>query len=494
MADNFENKNTIPDENGVDQEDVEHRDHLTSEQSSDLDQTHELHQDVTQESHHHGSHHHSGHSSHHKRHSSKNKKSLLERIERKIGQRGLLRISFAMILLCLVFIGCLFHFESLDTDVPDTDDFQDDYQPGGSNQQNPTPSVSQSVPSYWRDMIEEKTKTVKDLQTAGGKDCVSFVWASDTHIPDNSTARTDNLGILMAAMMDNCDIPFAVLTGDIGTRGSLDTEAELVRTQESIPVHLAPLWGSERLLLVLGNHDGCFGDSSNYYGKQFSPERMWQLYFRNQALDPRRVFSDDGLYYYVDNVAQKTRFIVLNSQFAGEYSVDSNGVATNNRFSTSCYGQKRLDWLAEVALDMPEGYGAVITAHVPPNVTYTVDKVQLIGIINAYCNKTTYSGSYTAGVDGWTNNSVSVDFSDAKGEIIAMFTGHVHQDTIDTTTLACPLITIISAGAQVNAGAIPDRTFGTDTETSFDVVTINRATRTIYCTRVGAGKDREIKY
>ena len=63
MADNFENKNTIPDENGVDQEDVEHRDHLTSEQSSDLDQTHELHQDVTQESHHHGSHHHSGHSS-----------------------------------------------------------------------------------------------------------------------------------------------------------------------------------------------------------------------------------------------------------------------------------------------------------------------------------------------------------------------------------------------------------------------------------------------
>jgi hypothetical protein len=143
---------------------------------------------------------------------------------------------------------------------------------------------------------------------------------------------------------------------------------------------------------------------------------------------------------------------------------------------------------------MPEGYGAVITAHVPPNVTYTVDKVQLIGIINAYCRKTTYNGSYTAGVEGWTNNSVNVDFTNAKGEIIAMFTGHVHQDTIDTTTLACPLITIISAGAQVNAGEIPERTFGTDTETSFDVVTINRKTRTIYLTRVGWGEDRVVKY
>ena len=75
-----------------------------------------------------------------------------------------------------------------------------------------------------------------------------------------------------------------------------------------------------------------------------------------------------------------------------------------------------------------------------------------------------------------------------------MFTGHVHHDSIDTTTLECPLITIISAGASVNWGEEPERTFNTDTETSFDIVTINRKTRTIYCTRVGAGEDRKIEY
>ena len=63
---------------------------------------------------------------------------------------------------------------------------------------------------------------------------------------------------------------------------------------------------------------------------------------------------------------------------------------------------------------MPEGYNAIITSHVPLNVTYTVDKAQFIGIVNAYCNKTTYSGSYTAGVDGWTNNNISVDFYECK--------------------------------------------------------------------------------
>lgn len=486
MENNFDKNERYNREEFIDEKNAENQDDLNTQQPLNFDHTHILHSE---------SHHRSHHRSHHHRRHSSEGKSVFERIEKKFGHKKLRTISFILILLLLVFIGGIFLFEIFTTpDAHDTGDLQGENQVTGSEQLNHVSSDSLSIPSYWNDMVGEKTKVVKALQTAGGRDCVSFVWASDTHIPDNDSARTNDLGKLMAAMMDNCDIPFAVHTGDIGTRASYDTEAELLKTQESISTHLAPLWGTERLLVALGNHDGCYGDSSCYYAKQFTPEKMWQLYFRNQAIDSRRVFSDDGMYFYVDNVAQKTRFIVLNSQFGGEYSTDGNGIAVNNRFATSCYGQEQLDWLADVALDMPEGYGAIITTHVPPNITYTVDKVQLIGIINAYCKKTTYSGSYTAGIDGWTNNSVKVDFSDAKGEIIAMFTGHLHQDTIDTTTLACPLITIISAGARVNEGEAPERTFGTDTETSFDVVTINRKTRIIHCTRVGAGKDREIKY
>ena len=356
---------------------------------------------------------------------------------------------------------------------------------------------SVTIPTYWKEMIDKKTQTVKTLQTAGGKDCVSFVWASDTHIPDNHTAKTDNLGRLMAKMLDNCEIPFALLTGDIGTRASHAEEAALIAAQEKIPQHLAPLWGTDRLLVALGNHDGCWGDATGYYKHQLNPDQMWQMYFRNQALDFRRVFSDDGMYYYIDNAAQKTRFIVLNSHFAGEYAEDENGWAVNDRFATSCYGQEQLDWLADVALDMPDGYSAVLSAHVPPNIEYTVDKQQLIGIVNAYCNKTAFSGSYTGGVDGWSNSTVNVDFTDAKGEIIAMFAGHVHGDAIDVTTMACPIITILSSGAAANepyAENAPERVAGTDTETSFDVVTINKRTRTIYLTRVGAGEDRVITY
>ena len=378
-----------------------------------------------------------------------------------------------------------------------------------------TSSETVAIPSYWGAMITSKAEIVKALQEAGGKNCVSFAWAADTHIGDNdpgtdkgySGGRSNDIGKLMAKMMDDCDVPFAVISGDIATRSSQPTEAEYLTMLANVPTYLAPLWNTYGLIMALGNHDGTWGDSTGYYRHQFTPERLWHTFFRGQALDFRRVFSDDGLYFYVDNIPQKMRYITLNSHFGGEYAEDENGWVVNNRFVTSCYGQAQLEWLANVALDLPEGYGAVINIHVPPKAIngsttpYTVDYEQFNGIINAYCNKTTFSGSYTAGVDGWSNSSVSVDFTGANGEIIAVFAGHIHTDTVDTETLACPLITIIAAGAPVNTvnlaeGEVPPVRYpwGTDQETSFDIVTINRVTRKIYCTRVGAGSDREVSY
>jgi hypothetical protein len=129
-----------------------------------------------------------------------------------------------------------------------------------------------------------------------------------------------------------------------------------------------------------------------------------------------------------------------------------------------------------------------------------VDYYQFAGIVNAYCNKSTYSGSYSGGID-WAHSTVDVDFTAAKGEIIALFCGHEHWDIVDKTTLACPIISIIAAGAPVNTAnvkegeIIPTRyPWGTDQETSFDVVTINRKEKKIYCTRVGAGASRVVYY
>ena len=109
----------------------------------------------------------------------------------------------------------------------------------------------------------KKTETVKAIQEAGGKNCVSFVWAADTHIPDAlglSSVKTTHIGKVMAKMLYNCEIPFAMISGDIATRASYPTEAEYLEKLAELPVHLSPLWGTDRLLMCLGNHDGTWGD------------------------------------------------------------------------------------------------------------------------------------------------------------------------------------------------------------------------------------------
>ena len=76
----------------------------------------------------------------------------------------------------------------------------------------------------------------------------------------------------------------------------------------------------------------------------------------------------------------------------------------------------------------------------------------------------------------------------------AFFHGHIHKDTIDTTSYSFPCISITTAGGDVRDSRMAERTPGTATETAIDVVTLDKAARRIYMTRVGVGSDRVCSY
>jgi hypothetical protein len=100
--------------------------------------------------------------------------------------------------------------------------------------------------------------------------------------------------------------------------------------------------------------------------------------------------------------------------------------------------------------------------------------------------------------------SVDVDFTNAKGTLIGYFGGHVHKDgawgntyTWNGRLKQCDFWTITTRcdGKNENDSALnAEKVAGTITEQSFDVFTVNKATRTIYATKIGAGSDREISY
>lgn len=353
-----------------------------------------------------------------------------------------------------------------------------------------------AVPTHWIDAVAEAKTKIAEKQANGGIDCVNFVWTSDLHATTSIDEKGQRFGIVAKAIMDEVDIPLFIATGDLQSQGSPTNTTQIYTEIGLVRKWLSPIPYNQQAL-VMGNHDGAWGNTTareDTYKNQLPLDIMYNLIYRKQAMDFRRVSGENGTYYYIDNVSQKTRFIFLNTNNTPPYEKNEDGTAAYDRFHASCLCQEQYDWFITVALDMPEGYTACIFGHEP----YPGDYVQLVGIVDAYNNKGTFSNTFTDSDNTWRNSTVSVNFANAKGEIAGVFAGHTHLSEMRYTGnnpmySTCPLITTTnSVGGVVRDGTT--RKDGEDTEFAMDVVTLDKANHTIYVTRLGAGVDREVSY
>lgn len=366
------------------------------------------------------------------------------------------------------------------------------------------------IPSYWQNEVDDTVSKIIALQNTNGHDLICFGWCSDMHVDPAGCAYEKNLGAVAARVMKECDIPLMLVTGDILSAATTTTTFQnYAQGYDKAWEYLAPV-GHERLLIMKGNHDAWFGKNpsdNTTYVNGVDPKELYQKLFRPQAKDVHRVFGADGTYFYLDDKPGKTRFICLNSHWA-EFGVDPvTGYGTYITQKIAGYGQTQLDWLINEALNVEDGYKVIVSAHTPPltsNGTFTREHTILRGILKAYQDKGTYSGSYTHINRGtylqegsWADVSVSCDFSGYHGSILGFFGGHMHRDLYENdAALGFPIISVTCA---VNTPYdehhnvdLTQRTLNTSTETAFDFVCVNRTTGAVNLIRCGYGSDRTI--
>lgn len=360
-----------------------------------------------------------------------------------------------------------------------------------------------AVPDYWQDAVDAAAEKVTANQDAGGKNCITFAWFSDSHVnQDSDIPNPGYTGTLAAAVMDACHIPYAVMCGDAARSdgNGLTNESQMRKSLMAADQIFAPI-GYERLLQVQGNHDGSWGYDSSltdpYFCYQMDAKALYNAIFRKVLDNTNCIFGGDGSYYYIDHPASKVRFIILNSLWV-EDGEDTDGNALHRRMRTYGYGNEQLNWLANTALSFSEsGWAVVLAAHVPPIASYDStmrDEAVIRGILTAFAEGSAYSGKY--GTSGnWDYVSVSCDFSSRiLAEIVGFFCGHVHADNIITDELPFPVITITSDADLSYDESEETRVYGTDNEHAIDFVTINRDTSTVNLVRLGVGADRIFTY
>ena len=362
------------------------------------------------------------------------------------------------------------------------------------------------VPDYWKSELDSIVQKVRTLKKNGGDNEYQFILASDLHYRastgDSNYGR--NIGNLASYIMNTCYINYFAITGDLVTNAVETTKDLMENNVDYILNKLSPV-GRDRLVIAEGNHDIAYGTN---YRTHFTKEEVNAIFYEPLKFNENYHFSEDGSYYYVDD--GDIRFIVLNSFWTANHEVNSDGTSVYDHFNRGGYGQEQIEWLANTALNFEEdGKIAVILSHIPMTGAehhsngYTFDDPVLCrdntiiqGVINAYINKNTYTGSRTysasLGEGEWANVNINVDYSNVEhhANIMLVCGGHCHMDSIVKDKLSCIVSTITCATNSSYDDTEETRVNNSITETAFDIVSLNKETGLINFIRVGVGDDR----
>jgi len=349
-----------------------------------------------------------------------------------------------------------------------------------------------AIPSYWNTEIDAVISSVATLQRTAGINGMSFAFITDIHNTNNAGKSPP----LIKKIMDSCHIKYWLSGGDIATDGALGTKAATIADLLDIESKFVALAGN--WLRVEGNHDVAYSTlgAPNYYKQNLTPGDMYDVYYRDLALNNNVKSSPSGDYFFADDDTQKIRYIGLDSQDK-LYSEDVDGRAIDNKMWSFTFRQDQITWFANTALNVPTAdWSIVVFSHVPPGELAMTGSDLIIanydlmvGLLNAFSGNTSYTG---VGINTTYPATITADYTSKGGEVICWVSGHVHRDKLFTIS-GINVITTLHDSLAVMSGEAT-KTAGTATEQAFDIFTINKTTRTVNTTRVGAGADRSFTY
>lgn len=273
-----------------------------------------------------------------------------------------------------------------------------------------------NLPDYWEQYLPDKIAAIKARQDEGGKDCFSFVVMADMHYPSNLGKLSPSIA---KRILDKCDIKYALCLGDVQTRGCHNTKELLLAENEQIEEMFSPV--RNRLLQTEGNHDGSYGwldrDGDGAYNNtdtdenlkepaqretyvnNLTPAELHSAIYRKVGLVGDVHFDESGSGYYIDDTANKVRYIVLNTH-CNDYELQEDGTSKYPKMWVFRFTQSQFDLVIEALNNIPSASWGVIVAGHCPLFQEIGDREIMQGVLNAYKNKTTYTGEYAGTAEG----------------------------------------------------------------------------------------------
>ena len=303
----------------------------------------------------------------------------------------------------------------------------------------------------------------------------------------------------------NCLVSAMIIGGDyLLNNGIVTTHQMAVDALSDFSATLRKIDHTIPLLVCKGNHDSntmgalvdCLNDNDFY--------KWCNSIFENNGIV---IDSDNpsGCYGYFDIKPQKVRIIFLNSQDV-PWIVQNDSLKYKGHWITGIQ-QAQLDFVKKALTFDESGWGVIFASHHGvaeiegynstdsySYITLENGGSQLYGIIKAFKDKTTFSGTIT----GDFASVVSVDFTNnASNQVICLLNGHMHCDRnavkdgmlfLSTTTATMSNVDPNTDGSSYTPVA------NTKNEAAMDFITVDKLSGIIYLDRYGFGVSRKFYY
>ena len=334
-----------------------------------------------------------------------------------------------------------------------------------------TKPATDSIPDYIK---AEAERVATNIQSVRKGQSFTFAGFSDAHIDYSEASKTSviHAGMGLKCIREIANVDLVAHFGDYINGSHESTKVGGIEEYKTYHKAMFEACNGVDSVWLQGNHD------ANYQGEDiFDFDEMYAYIGSNNKGNHNVEYGNENkLYGYIDYPTKRLRVIYLNS---------SDGWKTGITDDQS-------DWLSNTAFDLSDksdksNWGIVIFIHIP--VTFG-DNAKILTAIN------NYSG---------------------EAEIIGIFHGHCHNFRTEKVTnkqiwqIGIPELCVgrnneyahstdesySSIFGEFDSEGNPthyNKVAETAQDTSFNIVTIDRTNKKIFCQNFGAGYDRTIDY
>lgn len=321
------------------------------------------------------------------------------------------------------------------------------------------------MPDYYDGYLQTKLDTIHEMERSYGFNGATYAFITDFHFYANKM----NSIPLLERIRQKTNAVHLIYGGD--SVRALGAEQYLLTDNYAVASLLSGIYDTD-YSYIFGNHDYTIATGGSWGQDMVSipSASVHSIYKKGFSTPIQRN------YHYYDDAINQIRHIFIDYTQAGYPWF--------------------LEWFRDDALNIPSGWSVAFYCHTP-FVANTVEAPSqymsyLADWICALANKRTYAQTITSTVGGTTyNTDINVDYTASTVTVIYAACGHIHKDTLSVVDGVTFFSTTCDAMFQDDGYG---RTAGTTDEQAFDVITINKTTKTVNLIRIGAGENRSFTF